>query len=191
LNADRLYLLESSLLDTAIGGDSFVQSPFNFTAGTGSYLSIAGPLVSALGYFQTASSTYECQTPSSILDVGGGISYAFCQLFVPSYAVTDQFLHLNDYLFTKIPFSYVGSINDAFGNITLDATSSFPLISIPLSTVASSTITGVMPDITFGTSTIGRYYSDSIRVPLNLLLTGAIWLAAGWKAWAIAIALFP
>lgn len=109
-----------------------------------------------------------------------GICIAFSFLFVPSQTSLNQFSNLAVLAETRIPFSYVLSIENAFNNIVLNATSSLPIIDIPLSRYASSTVTGVIPDIVISTSTISTYFTDNIRIPLQLLLTAAIWLAVGW-----------
>jgi len=158
------------------------------------------PLVAFLGSdnfgaFQASTTTSyspsACTPPNSILDVGGGVSYSLCYMFVPSQAVFDQWADISDLLATKIPFSYVYSIETAVNDISLTtSSSSFPLISIPLSTVASSTVTGVIPDIELSTSTISTYLTPTFHNALYALLIAAIWLNVGWLFFREAMRIF-
>jgi len=112
-------------------------------------------------------------------------------LFIPNAAIIAQFTSLSSLLATKIPFSYVYSIEEAANNIELTtSSSSFPLISIPLSTVASSTVTGVIPDIELSTSTISTYLTPTFHNALYALLIAAIWLNVGWLFFREAMRIF-
>jgi len=119
-----------------------------------------------------------------------GICIAFSFLFVPQPSTIGQFQNLELVARSRIPFSYVYSIEDAFQNITLNATSSMPLINIPLSNVASSTLTGVIPDISLSTSTISTYLPDSVRLALRALIIALIWLLVGWLLFGEAMRVF-
>lgn len=130
----------------------------------------------------TSSLSAVTELQCGVLDILSGTCFSsvMSYLLIPSPYVVGQFGGLGDLLGTKVPFSYITDINTAFGNIELNATSSMPLISIPLSTIASSTITGVMPDMEISTTTISEYFTDEFRLPLQYLLIAAIWLSVGW-----------
>ncbi len=187
LTAGHLYNVTGYLCTS--NGSCYSGAPANrfsvisdYTTSVGSVLNSYGGLIST--------STPTCTSPSSILDVGGGVTWAFCQLFIPQLNVVDQFYQLPTLLSTKIPFSYVADIYTIFGNITLNATSSLPLIDIPISHYASSTVTGDIPDLIISTTTISTYLSDNVRIGLNALLTAAIWLAAGWQTYSLGMSAF-
>ena len=124
-----------------------------------------------------------------ILD-GTCISSVFSYLFIPNPYILSQFGGLGDQLSTKIPFSYVYEIENAFNNITLNATSSMPIISIPLSDISSSTVTGVIPDLEISTTTISTYLPDSARTTLHTILIASLWLGFGWYVFRRALTIF-
>jgi len=128
----------------------------------------------------TLSNTPEIQCGIYDILSGDCFSSVLSYLFIPSPIVLSQFSNLSSQLSTKIPFSYVYEIENTFNSITLNATSSMPLISIPLSTVSSSTVTGVISDLELSTTTISTYLSDSNRSLLQALMTAGIWLSVGF-----------
>jgi len=127
------------------------------------------------------------------LDILSGTCFVsvLSYIFIPNPAILNQFSDLQVQLATKIPFSYVYSIENAVNNIALSTSSeSFPLISIPLSSVASSTVTGVIPDIEMTTSTISTYLTPTFHNALYALLVAAIWLNVGWLFFREAMRIF-
>lgn len=81
-----------------------------------------------------STTTAQCSPPSSVLDVGGGVMWAFCYLFVPSPQSYNQFASIPGIFATKIPFSYIGDINSLITSIssasnttTPNASFTFPL----------------------------------------------------------------
>lgn len=74
------------------------------------------------GNFQASTtltySSENCTPATSILDVGGGVSYALCYLFTPSGAVFDEFASLSDLFSNKFPFSYISSLSDVVDTLS-------------------------------------------------------------------------
>lgn len=114
--------------------------------------------------------------------IGQCIASVFSFLFLPNPAILSQFATIPDQMTNKLPFAYVTAIERAYGNIVLNATSSLPLLNIPLSQYASSTVTGVIPDIEISTTTISTYFPDNIRLLLHSFLIAILWLGFGWLA---------
>lgn len=113
-----------------------------------------------------------------------GLCVAFSFLFVPNTQTVAQFASIKTLASGKIPFSYVASIKSTIDSIATSSSSqNFPLFIIPLSHYASSTITGIIPDLVFSTTTISTYFPDSVRLALRTLLIAIIWLSAGWFAY--------
>jgi len=173
-----------------VGGDGWVYRGAKYalilsgkgntiTYGTG--VGTTSPIYLPYGAFASTSinNLDTCVPPGSILDVGGGVAYAFCYMFVPNRAIVNQFVNLPDFIGTKQPFIYAFQIIDAFNNINLSTSSDqFYLVNIPLSSYASSTVTGVIPNISLSTTTISTYLSDSNRNALRTLLVASLYLSA-------------
>jgi len=175
-----------TMFDWYVGGtynQTVIGNPDGSYSGNEEYASVVMNGVENFSNF-TASTTLSysssnCTPPTNILDVGGGVSYALCYMFVPNQALIDQFGTLPAYIGTRAPFVYATQVENVFNNVTeTNASSSLPILDIPLSHYASSTVTGVIPDIIISTSTIGTYFTDSIRIPLRLLLVAGLWISA-------------
>jgi len=108
-----------------------------------------------------------------------GLCTALTFLFVPNVQTITNLVSLPELAKTKIPFSYVASISTAVSSAQGSTTANFPLISIPLSQYASSTLTGSIPDVTISTSTISTLFPDWARFALQALIIAGMWYSAG------------
>jgi len=74
----------------------------------------------------TSYSSPNCTPPTSILDVGGGVSYALCFMFVPNQTLIDQYANLSDVISNKFPFTYISGLQDISDAISGESASSTP-----------------------------------------------------------------
>lgn len=69
---------------------------------------------SNFGFFTASSTTSysspNCTPPTNILDVGGGVSYALCYMFVPNPRIFDRFATLGDLVMQQFPFNLINEI---------------------------------------------------------------------------------
>jgi len=79
-----------------------------------------------------ASTTQPCIAPSSILDVGGGLTYAFCTMFIPSNNVLNQYANIPTILASRFPFNYIDGLQDIFTSIESSSGSSTPTVTFDL-----------------------------------------------------------
>lgn len=130
----------------------------------------------------TSYSSVTCTPPTNILDVGGGISYAFCFLFTPNASVIDQYGTLSGLVETKIPFSYISEFNTIFSSLST-STSTVTGVTLPLHDTgigSTSPIGNIIPNVEFNKASITHYLSDSVYAIFMLLQATAFWLATGF-----------
>jgi len=123
-----------------------------------------------------------CTPPSNILDVGGGISYSFCYLFLPSQAVITQFSGLQSTVAQKAPFSYISEFYNAYQGLTV-ATGTMPAVEINLqgSGYGSTSLMGnILPDIVFNKDSVTHYISNDVYNIFMALQALAFYLSAGF-----------
>jgi len=155
------------------------------TFGTSTAISLG--LASSTGLYEglSTSTIATCQGAGNILAEGICTSFQF--LFVPNTQTVSQFATLTSAAKIRVPFSYVFYVQSVFSGIATTSSANFPLFKIPLSSFASSTITGHLPDIELSTTTISTYLPDAVRLALQALITASIWLAVGWHVYHTAM----
>jgi len=152
----------ASAINSCEYGVNYMCSDFN-VSGTENFSNFTAS--STTGYSSTS-----CTPPNSILDVGGGVSYAFCFMFVPAQSVIDQYTNIYDLLSTKFPFAYLTSINTAIGSSTAD-TGALPTLtfSVPIGNATSTY--GIL-----STSTVGAYISPTNLALFRTLMEISLWI---------------
>jgi len=193
-------LLLTSTGDQTVFGSNVYQEPFQCTYGGNPSACIAAPYIlfnvsfgppnpqtfatSTASLFGNGATTTLAELAGTCSQSGNlfadGMCSAFAFLFVPSTETASQFASIPSAFQNKVPFSYVSAVYDTYQVLSTSTPPAMPIISIPLSSVASSTVTGVIPDIELSTTTISTYLSPSIHNILKLLLSAALWLAGGW-----------
>lgn len=93
----------------ATGNVNYDQGCISFSAGSDFEETFSDVLGDVGGFGDYAAS---CPSPDNVLDVGGGIAWAFCQLFIPSVASVNRVQSLPEFISTRFPFYYVGYLND-------------------------------------------------------------------------------
>jgi len=79
-----------------------------------------------------ATTTAICNPPTSILDVGGGFTYALCSMFIPPANVLNQFANIPTIVASKFPFNYIAGLRDIYTNIASSSASSTPNVTFDL-----------------------------------------------------------
>lgn len=130
---------------------------------------------------QFCNSTYATST-GWFSDISNGVTYGLCTafafLFVPDQSILQRFSDLSSTTKSKIPFSYFYGINALYSSLTASSTANLPSYGYDLPVFGTTTAIGnVLPthlDI-LSTTTISKYYPDSIRNTFLLLGSFAIW----------------
>jgi len=118
-----------------------------------------------------------CQKPSSILDVGNGISYALSALFVPSQQVVNDFKNLT--ITDKFPFQYVTLLSASLIGTSTSNSFATSTISLQSLNIGSSTPIGnILPDISFGKGSALKYLGVSNYNALLLMQGVAMYMTA-------------
>lgn len=119
------------------------------------------------------SNVAQCQPPSNILDVGGGISYSFCYLFVPSQTSVNQWANLRTLLSGKFPFAYFTDFSEAIDDISNPNGTSTPTFTY---TASNTAISGL--NINLGTAVTNTVGSSNLNTIRSIIAT-ALWFALG------------
>lgn len=139
----------------------------------------------------TAFSPTNCTPPNSVLDVGGGVSYAFCFMFVPDPTLTNNFLSLPALLESKAPFGYFFQVADIFNSYEFGTSTQMLSVSTTYSPllqgVASSSATAAMASLLpshvdwLSTTTISVYFPTPIRNTFRGIFIIVIYVLLGWS----------
>lgn len=156
--SEGLYELVVTPYST-VTGQEWSNNGIQFSVGVGTFQDQYEDLYSNL-YASSTQAT--CSSPSSILDVGGGIRYSFCQLFVPNQSTLNQFSNLS--IADKFPLAYVTDLNTIFSDNLVASTTNFATSTISLTALNIGTGTGIgniLPDISFGKGTVMQYLGQT------------------------------
>jgi len=186
-NATNIYITAANGILFPLTGQELLESlHFSTTTPLQLNISTSSSFFSGLSATSTLNSLNgQCSQAGNIFSEG--ICTAFAFLFIPNTETINQYNSLNELAKTKIPFYYVSYIQSVFSNFSTTTSSNLPLFSIPLHNIASSTLTGPIPDLSISTTTISTYLPDWARLALQALLTAAIWLAVGWHVYKVAM----
>jgi len=157
--------------------------------GTGTSVPIAPglPGFTDVGIATTSQQVYCNQNFSSSTGLLGGLAQDFsiglCNslvfLFAPNSQSLNQFQQLQVVAETKIPFSYVFGLYNVYLTDSSTSTTNLPTFAIEFPSLGSTTPLGdVVPTHIefFSTTTISKYYPDSIRLSFLFLGSLAIWI---------------
>lgn len=170
--ADRVWKFKSSgnndIAGVTVNSVFHYEYPYYILNGTENY-SIVSP------QDETQSN---CTAPADILDVGGGITYSFCYLFMPAPSVINQFSSLGDSLDTKIPFSYITEIQGFMTGAT--TTENFQGLEIDYESLgygSTSPMGNILTNIDFNQETVTTYLPDPVYDTFMLLQATSYYLA--------------
>ena len=176
LESDHLYMAGVSFQSV---GTTFpdINTPYitfttgaNFTEGFYSNVATEGLIPITQGYGA-------CEPASNVLDVGGGLTYALCTMFIPNPAVVAQYQFLS--IANKFPFAYLTDIKNDLESITSTsgnvASSTINLNSLSIGTGTS--IGNILPTIDFGKGSMTHYLSSTMYDALITLQGIAMYLS--------------
>jgi len=103
-------------------GTCFSGLPSHSFSVVSDFTTTYGSIFNGYGGF-LASSTPTCTPASSILDVGGGLTYGLCVMFVPSSNVLNQYANIPTVIASKFPFSYISGLSEVLDALTSQASS--------------------------------------------------------------------
>jgi hypothetical protein len=118
-----------------------------------------------------------CTPPSNILDVGGGISYSLCYLFIPNQKALNDFGGVYTQLQSKVPFAYFYDIKsdiEALGS----SSDTFPSLTLNLSTTALPMNVNI-----FSEDTVTQYAGSTNVSLFRTIMSGAIYILFGLMVW--------
>jgi len=191
VTGNQLEAFQEIPKNTAAGGDAESHPAFVLYTGTplDSNTIVQQPSITTGAAFTASTTQNYCNNNFSsssnpLIAFGSSVAVGICNtavtLFVPSLDTINQFKGLASTTQTKIPFSYGYDFASAFQSLTASSSTNLPDWSIDLSSVnlGSSTPLGQLFSPTldyFSTTTIGRYFPDSIRIPFLNIERFAIW----------------
>lgn len=130
----------------------------------------------------TSSNALYCQGsyPNSGSSIGDAFGFAMCTvagfLFVPQQQAIQQFTNVKDQLGGKFPFSWIGDVQARLTGYTASTTQNF--INLNLNFGSSTQALGFGTLDAISTSTLSRYYPDTIRNTFKTMIAWVFYLLA-------------